>query len=99
MNSLYFSILILLPRILMSEEHIEYLTDAVSIETITGYLKAGDDSAAAWCRLFDGKTRIKAGQDAEKGREIMRQAAEVIREVGEDWEREEAARILAAVGL
>lgn len=64
------------------------------------FIGASDKDGAAWCDLFIGKAMLKlAPTEPEKGKAVMKDAAAVIQEVGEDWEKEETVKILAKVGL
>ncbi|MBM3328126.1 MAG: hypothetical protein FJY67_01455 [Calditrichaeota bacterium] len=59
-----------------------------------------DRNAEAWCNLFLGKIQVRhINKEAEEGRKAMLAAAKVIRELGEDWEKEEIVKILGSVGL
>lgn len=59
-----------------------------------------DPDLAAWANLFIGKAIVKSGPEHQaEGSQKMQQAADIIRKVGEQWEKEETAKILASVGL
>ena len=60
----------------------------------------GDDNAGAWCRIMMGKGKVKyLPERRAEGERDIREAAKVIMERGEDWEREGVAQIKATVGL
>ena len=60
----------------------------------------GDRDAAAWCRLFIGKTRSKLiPNDKTQGKQDMREAVKIIDEIGQDWEKEEVGKILESMGI
>jgi len=64
------------------------------------HLRNNDPDGAAWSRLFRGKALIRFDQEQlEEGRKIMLASAASIREIGEDWEKEEVGKILKTVGL
>lgn len=60
----------------------------------------GDKDAAAWARLFIGKTNVRhVPARREEGLALMKSSAATIREVGQDWEKEEVVKILAGSEL
>jgi len=69
-------------------------------EASSVHLAANDSDGAAWAKLFSGKTLIRHVPDRiAEGKAAMSAAAATIREVGEDWEKEEVEKILTTVGL
>ena len=59
-----------------------------------------DKDGAAWCRLFIGKAKIKYLPDLKsEGEKDMKDAASIILEFGQDWEKESIPGILKAAGL
>ena len=63
-------------------------------------LKDGDKKAAAWCRIFIGKAKIKYRPEKQfEGEREMLQAAKTIREGSGDWEKESVRKILKSVWL
>ena len=63
-------------------------------------LEIDDPKAAAWCRIFIGKTKVKHFQDLQfEGEREMLKAAKVIRETGREWEKESVGKILKSVWL
>lgn len=63
-------------------------------------VKADDKDAAAWCDLFIGKAKIKhQPENVDEGKQQMLEAAEVLNEIGADWEKESLPGILGSVGL
>jgi len=60
--------------------------------------KNADHDGEAWCNIFIGKTKAKyRPAEREEGLAMMQAAAAVIREVGEDWEKESVEGILGSV--
>ena len=63
-------------------------------------LEQDDRDSAAWCRIFIGKAKVKHISDLKaEGEREMLDAAEVITEIGEDWEKEAIDGILKSVEL
>ena len=63
-------------------------------------LKDEDLKAAAWCRIFIGKAKIKYRPEKQfEGEREMLQAAKTIREGSGEWERESVHKILVSVWL
>jgi len=63
-------------------------------------LENNDRDAAAWCRLFIGKTKVKLIPDKKtEGEQEMLEVAEVIDEVGQDWEKEAVGNMIKALNL
>jgi len=63
-------------------------------------LEQNDRNCAAWCRIFIGKAKVKRLPDLkEQGRQEMLDAAGVITEIGEEWEREAMEGILQSAGV
>jgi hypothetical protein len=59
-----------------------------------------DNNAAAWCRIFIGKAMVKYQPESKsEGESLMREAAQVIQESGQDWEKESFEGILQSAGL
>ena len=59
-----------------------------------------DNNGAAWCNIFVGKAMVKYLPDQEsEGESIMRDAANVIMDTGQDWEKDAINGILQSVGL
>jgi hypothetical protein len=59
-----------------------------------------DATLASWSRLFIGKAKIRSTlANIDEGESLMRNAATLINETGEQWEKEEVAKILATVGI
>jgi len=59
-----------------------------------------DKDGEAWCKIFIGKAKIKYTPELiDEGQKEMREAAAIINEVGEDWEKEEIKKILNSVGI
>ena len=59
-----------------------------------------DRGAAAWCRLFMGKTKVKLIPDLkEEGERELRDAVAIISEIGQDWEKDEIKKVMKSVGL
>ncbi|MCF7810890.1 hypothetical protein K9N50_07865 [bacterium] len=60
----------------------------------------GDKDGEAWCKIFVGKAKIICTPELiDEGQDEMREAATMINEVGQDWEKEEIVKILGSVGL
>jgi hypothetical protein len=59
-----------------------------------------DANGAAWCNLFLGKTKVKLVPDQKSnGEAMMRDAAKVIMDTGQDWEKDSIPGILQSAGL
>jgi len=57
-----------------------------------------DPDAVAWATLFKGKTLVRLStDDAATGRQMMEGAAQAIRALGEQWEKDAVAEIIATV--
>jgi hypothetical protein len=62
--------------------------------------KQGDANGAAWCNIFMGKTKVKLVPDQKAdGETMMRDAAKVIMDTGQDWEKDSIPGILLSAGL
>jgi len=76
-------------------------------EAITEFKKSiemaktlSDRDLAAWSEIFIGKALVKIQpMNRAEGEKMMREAARVINEIGEGWEKEEITKILTTVGL
>ncbi len=63
-------------------------------------LDQDEAKAAAWCRIFIGKTKVKYMPDREfEGERDMLEAARIIRKTGKSWEKEAVGNILKSVYL
>ncbi|MDP8228560.1 MAG: hypothetical protein P9M15_03810 [Candidatus Electryoneaceae bacterium] len=59
-----------------------------------------DSDGEAWCRIFIGKAKFKYLPELRReGEAEMRQAAQTLLEIGDDWEKDSARQILESVGL
>ncbi len=59
-----------------------------------------DNNGAAWCNIFVGKAMVKYLPDQKsEGESIMRSAAQVILDTGQDWEKDAMPGILQSAGL
>ncbi len=79
----------------------EKYADAIALfNKSVGVAKSLDDAnLAAWSNLFIWKAIIKSSPARfAEGESIMREAGATIDEVGEAWEKEEVAKILASAG-
>ena len=77
------------------DEAIKFLTEGTELA-----MKMEDKDGEARCRIFIGKAKVKFMPDKKaEGEKEMLDAAKVIMEVGEDWEKRDMGVILRSVGL
>lgn len=78
-----------------ANEAIQALEEGVKIAN-----EQDDKNGAAWCEIFIGKAKLKYQPELKtEGEAQMRNAAQVIRDTGQDWEKESVIQILQSAGL
>lgn len=78
-----------------ANEAIQALEEGVKIAQ-----EQDDKNSAAWCEIFIGKAKVKYRPELKaEGESQMRDAAQVIRDTGQDWEKESITQILQSAGL
>lgn len=78
-----------------ANEAIQTLEEGVKIAK-----EQDDKNGAAWCEIFIGKAKVKYLPELKAQSEAqMRNAAQIIRDTGQDWEKESVTQILQSAGL
>lgn len=68
-------------------------------ESVKVHESNSNENGVHWSKLFHGKTLLLHSTMPDEGREMMIAAANRIKEVGADWEREEIVNILQTAGI